>query len=404
MVKGKRILIGVGGGIAAYKICEVVSQLFQQGAEVKVILTAGGEKFVTPLTFTTLARHPAYCDADFWQPIHHRPLHIDLGEWADIFLIAPLTAHTLAKLSHGFADDLLSNTVLASRCPILLAPAMNTDMWEQEAVQRNLQQLLTDRRYHLLAPNGGLLACDRRGMGRLAEPTQIINRLQALLFTQGQEDLRGKRILITAGGTQEYLDAVRFIGNPSTGKMGLTLAQSAGDRGATVTLIHGPIGDLSIPMGVTSVAVVNAEQMQQALMTQAPLADWIVMAAAVADVKPAQTVTGKMAKQDLPASLPLAPVPDLIAQVGKQKQPHQLLVGFAAQTGDIITPAQEKLQRKNLDVIVANPIDQPQAGFGSDSNQAVIIDRNGSQTAIAPCTKLAMAHQIWQYLLERVGS
>ncbi|AGF51632.1 pantothenate metabolism flavoprotein [Synechocystis sp. PCC 6803] len=402
MVKGKRILIGVGGGIAAYKICEVVSQLFQQGAEVRVILTAEAEKFVTPLTFTTLARHPAYGDADFWQPIHHRPLHIDLGEWADIFLIAPLTAHTLAKLGHGFADDLLSNTVLASSCPILLAPAMNTDMWEQEAVQRNLQQLLGDRRYHLLAPNGGLLACDRRGVGRLAEPAQIMHRLQALLFTGGQEDLRGKRILITAGGTQEYLDAVRFIGNPSTGKMGLALAQSAGDRGARVTLIHGPIGDLPIPMGVISMAVVNAEQMEQALAQQAPLADWIVMAAAVADVKPAQTWTGKIAKQDLPDSLPLAPVPDLIAQVSKQKRPHQLLVGFAAQAGDIVTPAKEKLQRKNLDVIVANPIDQPQSGFGTDSNQAVIIDRHGSQTAIAPCSKLAMAHRIWQYLLERI--
>jgi phosphopantothenoylcysteine decarboxylase/phosphopantothenate--cysteine ligase len=276
---------------------------------------------------------------------------------------------------------------------------MNTEMWEQNAVQRNLELLQTDRRYHLLAPNSGLLACDRRGTGRLAEPNQIIQKLKALLFTQGKEDLKGKNILITAGGTQEYLDAVRFIGNPSTGKMGFALAQSAGDRGAKVTLIHGPVGDLTISMGVNSIPVTTAEQMEKALIGQAPQADWIVMAAAVADVKPARTVTGKLAKQDLPSSLPLTPVPDLIAQVSKNRQENQLLVGFAAQTGDIITPALEKLKRKNLDVIVANPIDCQNAGFGSDSNQAVILHRDGSQRFIDPCSKLEMAHRIWQYLL-----
>ncbi len=399
MLKGKRILVGVGGGIAAYKLCEVVSQLFQQGAEVRIILTDEAQKFVTPLTFSTLARQPVYGDKDFWQPIHQRPLHIDLGEWAEIFLIAPLTAQTLAKLTHGFADNLLTNTVLASRCPILIAPAMNTEMWEQVAVQRNLTLLQTDRRYHLLAPNTGLLACDRRGAGRLAEPSQIIQKLKALLFTQGKADLTGKRILITAGGTREYLDAVRFIGNPSTGKMGFALAQSAGDRGATVTLIHGPVGDLAVPMGVNSIPVTTAGQMEKALMAQVTKADWIVMAAAVADVKPAHTVTGKLAKQDLPSSLPLAPVPDLIAQVSHHQQDHQLLVGFAAQTGDIVTPAWEKLKRKNLDVIIANPVDRQNAGFASNNNEAIILHRDGAQTAIAPCSKLEMAHRIWQYLL-----
>lgn len=403
MLEGKRILVGIGGGIAAYKLCEVVSQLFQQGAEVRVVLTDGAQKFIAPLTFTTLARQPAYTDGDFWRPIHQRPLHIDLGEWAEIFLIAPLTAQTLAKLTHGFADNLLTNTVLASRCPILLAPAMNTEMWEQKAVQRNLALLQTDHRYHLLAPNSGLLACDRRGTGRLAEPSQIIHRLKALLFTQGKEDLRGKNILITAGGTQEYLDAVRFIGNPSTGKMGFALAQSAGDRGATVTLIHGPVGDLTIPMGVKSIAVTNAEQMEKVLLEQVPQADWIVMAAAVADVKPAQTVAGKLAKQDLPSSLPLAPVSDLIAQVSKNRRDNQLLVGFAAQTGDIVTPAREKLKRKNLDVIIANPIDRQNAGFGSDNNQAMILHKDGSKKEISPCSKLEMSHRIWQYLLGLEG-
>ncbi|MFN9173805.1 MAG: bifunctional phosphopantothenoylcysteine decarboxylase/phosphopantothenate--cysteine ligase CoaBC [Synechocystis sp.] len=398
MLKGKRILIGICGGIAAYKLCEVVSQLFQQGAEVRVMLTDAAQQFVTPLTFATLSRHPAYTDADFWQPIHHRPLHIELGEWADIFLIAPLTAQTLAKLSVGLADNLLTNTVLASRCPVLLAPAMNTEMWEQMAVQRNIRQLQTDPRYQLLAPNAGLLACDRRGQGRLAEPPAIINRLRGLLFTQGVQDLTGIEILITAGGTQEYLDAVRFIGNPSTGKMGLALAQAAGDRGAVVTLIHAPLGNLIIPEGIRVISVITAEQMDQALKIYAPQADWIIMAAAVADVKPAQTVTGKLAKQDLPDHLPLAPVPDLIANLAQQKRPNQLLVGFAAQTGDIITPAIAKLKRKKLNAIVANPVDQADAGFGSDNNQAVIIFENGQQKTIPPCSKLEMAHHLLRHL------
>lgn len=398
MLKGKRILIGICGGIAAYKLCEVVSQLFQQGAEVRVMLTDAAQQFVTPLTFATLSRHPAYTDADFWQPIHHRPLHIELGEWADIFLIAPLTAQTLAKLSVGLADNLLTNTVLASRCPVLLAPAMNTDMLEQMAVQRNIRQLQTDPRYQLLAPNAGLLACDRRGQGRLAEPPAIINRLRGLLFTQGVQDLTGIEILITAGGTQEYLDAVRFIGNPSTGKMGLALAQAAGDRGAVVTLIHAPLGNLIIPEGIRVISVITAEQMDQALKIYAPQADWIIMAAAVADVKPAQTVTGKLAKQDLPDHLPLAPVPDLIANLAQQKRPNQLLVGFAAQTGDIITPAIAKLKRKKLNAIVANPVDQADAGFGSDNNQAVIIFENGQQKTIPPCSKLEMAHHLLRHL------
>jgi phosphopantothenoylcysteine decarboxylase/phosphopantothenate--cysteine ligase len=281
---------------------------------------------------------------------------------------------------------------------VLLAPAMNTDMWEQMAVQRNIRQLQTDPRYQLLAPNAGLLACDRRGQGRLAEPPAIINRLRGLLFTQGVQDLTGIEILITAGGTQEYLDAVRFIGNPSTGKMGLALAQAAGDRGAVVTLIHAPLGNLIIPEGIRVISVITAEQMDQALKIYAPQADWIIMAAAVADVKPAQTVTGKLAKQDLPDHLPLAPVPDLIANLAQQKRPNQLLVGFAAQTGDIITPAIAKLKRKKLNAIVANPVDQADAGFGSDNNQAVIIFENGQQKTIPPCSKLEMAHHLLRHL------
>ncbi|MGF2037064.1 MAG: bifunctional phosphopantothenoylcysteine decarboxylase/phosphopantothenate--cysteine ligase CoaBC [Nostoc sp. CmiVER01] len=396
--KLNRVLIAVGGGIAAYKICALVSTLFKTGVEVRVILTRSAQEFITPLTIATLSRHPAYTDDDFWQPTHSRPLHIELGEWADVMVIAPLTANTLAKLAYGMADNLLTNTVLASTCPVLLAPAMNTDMWEQLSVQRNWQQLLTDSRYHGMNTASGLLACDRVGAGRLAEPPEILAHIQSLLHTQGKRDLVGKRVLISAGGTREYLDPVRFIGNPSTGKMGLALAQAALHRGASVTLVHGP-ANWDVPLGVQAIPVISAEQMQQAMLEYLPNADVIVMSAAVADVKPRDYSTEKLPKRSLPQALPLEPVPDIVAQLAKLKQPHQILIGFAAQTGDIIKPALEKLQSKKLDAIVANPIDQPDSGFGSDNNQAIFLDNQANKLAIAPCSKLEMAHHLFDFVL-----
>jgi phosphopantothenoylcysteine decarboxylase / phosphopantothenate---cysteine ligase len=393
-MQGRRILIGIGGGIAAYKICEVVSTLAKAGAEVRVILTAGAQQFVTPLTFATLSRHPAYTDESFWQPTHHRPLHIELGEWAEVFLIAPLTANTLGKLAYGLADNLLTNTVMASVCPVLLAPAMNTDMWEQQSVQRNWQLVQTDARYHVLAPGNGRLACDRVGTGRLAEPPEILAHLESLLHTSGQ-DLSSQRVLISAGGTREFLDPVRFIGNPSTGKMGIALARAAMHRGASVTLVHTP---MEVPNGVDRIPVESAAEMQQAMVTNFSKADLIIMAAAVADVRPATYSSTKLPKRSLPTQLDLAAVPDIVAGLSQLKQPHQKLVGFAAQTGDIVAPALEKLQRKGLDAIVANPIDQPDSGFGSDRNQVVLIDRQGNQRAIAPCSKLKIAHYLFDFL------
>ncbi len=395
MLQGKRILIGIGGGIAAYKVCEVVSTLAKAGAEVRVILTAGAQQFVTPLTFATLSRHPAYTDESFWQPTHHRPLHIELGEWAEVFLIAPLTANTLGKLAYGLADNLLTNTVLASVCPVLLAPAMNTDMWEQQAVQRNWRLVQADPRYHTLSPGSGLLACDRVGTGRMAEPAEILAHLESLLHSP-QRDLAGLRVLISAGGTREYLDPVRFIGNPSTGKMGIALARAALHRGAEVTLVHAPIADL--PQGVRLLPVESAAEMQQAMTAHFSEADWIVMAAAVADVRPANYSAEKLPKRSLPTQLDLAPVPDIVAELSGFKQPHQKLVGFAAQTGDILAPALDKLQRKGLDAIVANPIDQPDSGFGSDRNQAIFLNNQGKRMAIAPCSKLEMAHQLFDFI------
>jgi phosphopantothenoylcysteine decarboxylase/phosphopantothenate--cysteine ligase len=396
--QSKKVLIAVGGGIAAYKVCELVSTLFKSGVELRIILTKSAQKFITPLTLSTLSRYQAYTDENFWQPIYSRPLHIELGEWADLIVIAPLTANTLAKLAYGMADNLLTNTVLASTCPVLLAPAMNTDMWEQVAVQRNWQQLLTDSRFYGMETGSGLLACDRIGAGRMAEAAEIFIYIQSLLYTQGKRDLVGKEVLISAGGTQEYLDPVRFIGNPSTGKMGLALAQAALHRGAKVILVHCP-GSWDVPLGVEAIPVITAEEMQGVMLKHLPSADIIIMSAAVADVKPRDYSSEKLPKRSLPENLPLAAVPDIVAELGKRKQPHQYLIGFAAQTGDIITPAKEKLQRKKLDAIVANPIDKVDSGFGSDNNQAVFLDRLGRELEIPACSKLEMAHYLFDFVV-----
>ena len=401
-LEGKNILIGMGGGIAAYKSCEVISQLFQAGANFKVILTETAQAFITPLTVSTLSRHQAYTDADFWQPIHTRPLHIELGAWADILLIVPLSANTLAKLVHGLADNLLTNTVLASSCPILVAPAMNTEMWSQVSVRNNWQKLQQDSRYHSVAPNVGLLACDRLGKGRMAEPEEIIAAVQSIIYTRGKRDLVGKHILISAGGTREHFDPFRFIGNPSTGKMGIALAQAAFHRGATVTLVHGVMAPelLTLIPKIKTISVVSAAEMEKAMIANLADADWTIMAAAVADVKPTRYYPEKLSKQLLPSSLELKPVGDIVANLAKLRQNSQKLVGFAAQTGNIIPLAINKLKSKQLDAIAANPIDKPEAGFGSDTNQAVFLDCKGREETIPVCSKLELAHR----LIDFVGS
>jgi phosphopantothenoylcysteine decarboxylase / phosphopantothenate---cysteine ligase len=402
MADPRRVLLGISGGIAAYKVCTVISSLAKAGVAVRVVLTQQGQAFIPPLTVATLARHPAYTDESFWQPTQGRPLHIELGEWAELLVIAPLSANTLGKLAHGLADNLLTNTVLASTCPVLLAPAMNTDMWQQRAVQRNWHEVLQDPRYHAIAPGSGVLACDRTGTGRMAEPEDILAHIDSLLHSGGRRDLAGKHLLISTGSTREFLDPVRFIGNPASGKMGVALAQAAIHRGATVTLVHGPMADsLTARLGgIQTTGVTTAEEMHRSMLTHLPQADWVVMAAAVADVKPATQATTKLAKADLPASLPLAPVPDIVADLAQRRQPHQRLIGFAAQTGDIVSPALDKLKRKGLDAIVANPIDVVGSGFGGDTNQAILLTTAGDQRVFPPGTKLAMAHQLWDALIE----
>lgn len=398
-MQGRRVLIGVGGGIAAYKVCEVVSTLAKAGADVRVVLTDGAQQFITPLTLATLSRRPTYSDRDFWQP-NHRPLHIELGEWAEVLMLAPLTANTLAKLAHGLADNLLTNTVLASTCPVLLAPAMNTDMWQQQVVQRNWEWVQHDPRYHTLTPGTGVLACDRVGTGRMAEPAELLAALESLLYTHGNRDLVGKHLLISTGGTREHLDPVRFIGNPATGRMGVALAHAALHRGATVTVVHAPMEPSLVDLipAARKISVVRAAEMQEALLDCFPDADWTIMAAAVADVRPAEYHPQKLPKRSLPSTLALTSVADIAAELGARKQPHQRLVGFAAQTGDIIAPALEKLHRKKLDAIAANPIDQPNSGFGAETNQAVLIDRHGRQQPVLPCSKLGMAHQLIDFV------
>jgi phosphopantothenoylcysteine decarboxylase/phosphopantothenate--cysteine ligase len=399
-----RILIGISGGIAAYKVCEVVSSLAKQGAEVRVILTRSAAEFVTPLTFATLSRQPAYTDADFWQPTHGRPLHIELAEWADLLLLAPITANTLAKLAYGMADNLLTNVVLASDCPILVAPAMNTTMWLQPNVQANWYKLLTDTRYAAIAPTAGILACDAVGTGRMAEPETILDYLESFALTKGKQDLQGKQILINAGGTRELIDPVRFIGNPATGKQGQAIAKAALHRGAKVTLITTKaIAPISENLRVR--VVQTAAQMHKAMLEEFAIADMAIAAAAVGDVRSILQCDRKLAKAELPLNLKLEYIPDIIADLATRKRADQVLVGFAAQTGtesEIFEAARQKLDRKGLDAIAANAVNSLQTGFGTDTNQATFIDKNGNTESTPICSKLELAHRLFNFLQRNI--
>ncbi len=396
------VLIGISGGIAAYKVCEVVSNMAKRGIEVRVILTKSAAEFVTPLTFATLSRQPAYTDADFWQPSNGRPLHIELAEWADIFLLAPVTANTLAKLAYGMADNLLTNTVLASTCPILFAPAMNTTMWLQPTVQENWRKLLQDNRYTAIAPTDGILACDAVGTGRMAEPEIILEYLESFLFTKGTQDLKGKKILVNAGGTREFIDPVRFIGNPSTGKQGIAIAKAAIHRGANVMLITAS----SVPLPTREELVVRvvrtAAEMHKAMLEEFPLADITIAAAAIGDVRSQFQSDRKLPKSELPLNLELEYIPDIVTDLTNRKRADQLLVGFAAQTGtiaEVLSAAKEKLERKGLDAIAANAVNSSQTGFGTDTNQATFIHKNGNTQSTPLCTKLELAHRLFDFLI-----
>jgi phosphopantothenoylcysteine decarboxylase/phosphopantothenate--cysteine ligase len=399
----KRILVGICGGIAAYKTCSLISSLAQQGAFLRVVMTSSAESFVAPLTFSTLARASVFRDSDFWQPSLGRPLHIELGEWGEALVIAPLSAHTLAKLTCGLADNLLLNIVLASACPILLSPAMNTQMWLAQSVQRNWKQIQEDRRFWPLLPTEGRLACDTVGAGRMVEPEGIEAALLAMLWTKGQKDWQGKKVLVTGGGTREPIDQVRFIGNPSSGRMGLALAAAAAFRGADVTFIHAPLDPglnlamLQMICGIKTVSIISAADLEQALHRYFLETDYLFMAAAVGDVRPQKVAATKLPKENIPLRLELETVPDLLKRMRNVKKPHQKMVGFAAQVEDPLPLAQIKLSEKGLDAIVANPIDRPDSGFVSFFNEAILLSHTGKTQSVPRCSKQILAHHILDF-------
>lgn len=373
VLHGKRILLGVTGGIAAYKAVTVASRLVQAGAIVDVLMTEAAQHFVTPLTFSAITGRPV--TTDLWAQGHGQILHVTMARTADLFLIAPATANTISRLALGLADDPLSATALATRAPLLLAPAMETGMWENPATQGHVATLQA-RGATLVGPMPGRLASGAVGMGRMAEPPQIIEMARKVLGRNGP--LAGAHVVITAGGTQEPLDPVRFLTNRSTGKMGVAIARSARDFGAQVTVVHSPL-QVAIPFGVNSVPVMSAVEMRDATFDLLPTADALVGAAAVADYRPATVAEQKIkSKQDM--SIMLVRNPDILAEIGRQRNKTgrpRIVVGFAAETEDLLANAKAKLDAKRLDLILVNDVSAPHSGFGTDTNQVTLLDRWG---------------------------
>lgn len=374
-LKGKTVVLGVTGGIAAYKSCELVSRLKKAGAQVHVIMTKNACQFVAPLTFETLSGHPVVCDT-FERPETWEVEHVALAKKADLFVVAPATANILAKMTWGIADDMLSTTVLATKAPVLAAPAMNTGMWENAATQENVQKLAA-RGIRFIGPEGGYLACGDTGKGRMSEPNDIYREIETLLCA-GQ-DMQGLSVLVTAGPTRERIDPVRFITNRSSGKMGYAIAQAAAERGAKVTLISGPV-NLSAPDGVEVVPVESTRDLYDAMMARCGEADIVIQSAAPADFTPVKQAKQKIKKQNgSELTLTFAQTPDVAAAVGEKKRPGQILVGFAAETNDVLENAEGKLRRKNLDMIVANDVTAPGAGFDVDTNVVTFVTREKTE-------------------------
>ena len=364
------IVLGITGGIGAYKACELARELMRRGMRVKTIMTSAAQRFVTPLTFRTLTGEPV--GVSLWDEPSARVHHISLAEEADVIVIAPCTANVIAKIAQGRADDLLTTTVLASEAPLVVAPAMNTHMWAKQITRDNVGTLVS-RGAVIVEPGTGALACGDIGEGRLAEVGEIADAVE--LAARRVRSLSGLRVLVTSGPTREPIDDVRFIGNRSSGRQGHALAEEAARRGAEVTLVSGPTA-LPDPAGVRTVRVETAAEMLIAVEDAFPGCDIVVAAAAVADLRPARTVPGKIAKADAPDSLALEPTVDILARLGERKG-DRTLVGFAAQSGDPVPAARRKLAAKNLDLIVANDVTTPGAGFDVPTNQVTLIDPVG---------------------------
>ena len=368
MLKGKRIVLGVTGGIAAYKACELVSRLKKQGAEVRVVLTGHACRFVPPLTFETLSGNAAATDT--FAP--RRELeHIALAKWADLFVIAPATANCLAKLANGIADDLLSTTALAMTCPVLIAPAMNANMYRHPATQANLETLKR-RGVHTVGPESGHLACGDDDIGRMSEPEAIVQAVGAIL--NPRRDFEGVRVMVTAGPTVERIDPVRYITNRSSGKMGYAIAEAARDRGAEVALVSGPVA-LAKPAGMDVAAIESSAQLCEAVLSRGDWADVVIQAAAPADFRPVTVADHKIKKTGEGMTLELENTTDIAAELGRRKHPGQILVAFAAETRDMLDNARGKLSKKNADLVVANDVSRSDAGFGVDTNAVTLITR-----------------------------
>ncbi|MGN0793217.1 MAG: bifunctional phosphopantothenoylcysteine decarboxylase/phosphopantothenate--cysteine ligase CoaBC [Aristaeellaceae bacterium] len=387
---GKTVVLGVTGGIAAYKACEVVSRLRKLGAEVYVVMTHNACAFVQPLTFETLSNHPVVTDT-FARPETWEVEHIALAKRADVFAIAPATANILAKMACGIADDMLSTTVLATKAPVLVAPAMNTGMWTAQVTQENCARLRA-RGVRFVGPDAGFLACGDTGAGRMSEPAAIVEAIGALLCPV--RDMAGLRVLVTAGATRERLDPVRYMTNDSSGKMGFAVAEAAAKRGASVTVVAGST-TAAAPGGVNMVRVESTQELYDAVTALAPEMDVVIQAAAPADYRFAVTYQEKHKKahDGQPFVVELVENPDIAAAVGAAKRPGQTLVGFAAETENLHANASAKLAKKNLDLIVANDVSQPGAGFNVDTNIATLITRDG-MTECPLRTKKELAEDI----------
>jgi len=400
-VSKSRIAIGVTGGIAAYKAIEVLRGLQRAGCEVRVAMTRHACEFIQPLTFRALSG--SYVVVDDYAPDNPDPIaHITFSQTIDLFIIAPATANTLAKLANGVADDFLTSTYLACTAPVLVAPAMNTTMWQHPATQRNLEKLRGDG-VHIIEPDAGEMACGTIGPGRLSEPDRIVTRALEILATVQSGaaanshlkcDLQGERILITAGATREPIDPIRFISNRSSGQMGYALAQAAHRRGANVVIVAGPT-TAAQPAGIELIKVTLAEEMRAAVLGQIEGASIVIAAAAVADYKAKKIAPAKIKKSEPMLNLELVRTPDILGEVARQKRAGQLLIGFAAETNDVISNAVTKMTSKNLDMIIANDVSRKDIGFDSPNNAVTILVRDGLQPVELPLmSKLEIAERV----------
>ncbi len=394
MIANKTIVLGITGSIAAYKAADIASKLIQAGARVETIMTDSAIKFIAPLTLRNITNRPVVTDM-FELASEFSIEHVALAEAADIVVIAPATANTIAKLAAGIADDMLCCTVLATEAPVIVAPAMNVRMYQNPITQDNLAKLKA-RGFIIIDPEYGRLASGKIGLGRLAETETIIGTIKQVLGRGG--DLAGKRIVVTAGGTQEPIDPVRYIGNRSSGKMGYAVAEAARDRGATVSLITAPTL-LPKPVGVEVILVETAVQMKEAVAKATAQADALIMAAAVADYQPKNVAKHKIKKETPSLTLELVRTPDILAEV----KGNFLKVGFAAESEDIVANARQKLQKKQLDIIVANDITDPTSGFGTDTSKVILIDRKGLVEELPLLTKRELADRILDRVVGLLG-